>query len=144
MKKTLNRIVAVALALGLMLSFSACDGKEKVAAEGLWEKATYLSDTEFGEGKKVLKVEVKAGEESVTFTVNTDKETVGEALLEHKLIDGDQGDYGLYVKVVNGITADYDVDGSYWAFYLGEEYATAGVDATEIDEGVTYKLEYTK
>ena len=78
------------------------------------------------------------------FTVNTDKETVGEALLEHELIAGEDGQYGLYIKTVNGITADYDVDQSYWAFYADGEYAMAGVDMTEIDEDVTYQLAYTK
>ena len=60
------------------------------------------------------------------------------------MIAGDESDYGLYVKVVNGITADYDVDQSYWAFYIGDEYAMTGVDATAVEEGVNYRLVYTK
>ena len=64
--------------------------------------------------------------------------------MEHKLIEGDEGPYGLYIKKVNGITADYDVDKSYWGFYINGEYATTGVDTTKITEGATYKLEYTK
>ena len=143
MKKIVTRGLSLILALSFLLSLAACGGK-KVENTGVWEAATYTADTEFGEGKTPLKVIVKAGEQSVTFTVNTDKETVGEALLEHKLIDGEQGEYGLYIKSVNGIVADYDVDGTYWAFYEGEEYASAGVDATKITEGVTYKLERTK
>ena len=49
------------------------------------------------------------------FVVNTDKETVGDALLEQNLIEGDDSEYGLYVKTVNGITVDYDTDHTYWA-----------------------------
>ena len=41
-------------------------------------------------------------------------------------------------RCVNGITADYDTDGKYWAFYINGEYATTGVDATEIDEEAVY------
>ncbi|MBQ2119193.1 MAG: DUF4430 domain-containing protein, partial [Clostridia bacterium] len=52
--------------------------------------------------------------------------------------------YGLYVKKVNGITADYDTDKAYWAFYLNGEYASTGVDSTDIDENVKYSLVYTK
>ncbi|MBO5789865.1 MAG: DUF4430 domain-containing protein, partial [Clostridia bacterium] len=74
----------------------------------------------------------------------TDKDTVGSALLEHGLIAGEEGQFGLYVKVVNGMTADYDVDRSDWAFYIDGEYAMTGVDSTEITEGVTYQLAYTK
>ena len=98
----------------------------------------------FGSGEKTVVVEVKAGEELVTFTVKTDKDTVGEALLEHGLIAGEEGAYGLYVKVVNGIVADYDVDKSYWAFYVNGEYAMTGVDTTKITQGETYRLEYAK
>lgn len=142
MKKAFKTTAAVVLVIACLLSVAACGNA--VSKEGLWENAMYLKDTTFGDGAKTVVVEVKAGEQAVTFTVKTDKDTVGAALLEHKLIEGDVGDYGLYIKKVNGITADYDVDKSYWAFYVDGEYALSGVDTTEITEGVTYQLEYTK
>ena len=74
------------------------------------------------------------------FEIHTDKETVGEALLELGLIAGDESEYGLYVKTVNGITADYDKDGVYWAFYVNGEYAQTGVDSTSITEGDSYSF----
>ena len=49
-----------------------------------------------------------------------------------------------YVKEVNGIIADYDVDGTYWAFYIDGEYASAGVDSTEITEGSIYMFKVEK
>ena len=49
-----------------------------------------------------------------------------------------------YVKKVNGITADYDADQTYWAFYVNGEYATAGVDSTTIEEGATYSFKVEK
>lgn len=78
------------------------------------------------------------------FEIHTDKTVVGEALLELELIKGDAGPYGLYVKEVNGITADYDVDGTYWAFYVDGEYAMSGVDTTEIEDGRTYSFKVEK
>lgn len=77
------------------------------------------------------------GEETL-FEIHTDKEIVGEALQDVGLIEGEEGEYGLYVKTVNGITADYDKDGVYWAFYVNDEYAAEGVDSTKITEGDTY------
>lgn len=142
MKKTIKQTLSIALVIICIFSLAAC-GKT-VEKSGLWENATYLEDTELGEGKNSLIVEVKAADQTVTFTVNTDKKTVGDALLENELIAGDESEYGLYMKTVNGITADYDVDQSYWAFYVNDEYATAGVDATEIEKDAKYKLEYTK
>lgn len=141
MKKTLRSIVALLLALIFVFALASCNSVEKT---GVWENATYRKDMEFGDGAKTAMVEVKAEEQIVTFTIKTDKDTVGAALLEHGLISGEEGQYGLYVKVVNGITADYDVDKSYWAFYINGEYAMSGVDTTEITEGAKYQLVYTK
>ena len=142
MKQKIQSITTVFLAIILILAMASC--QEKLPRTGLWEDATYRADKEFGTGAKTVVVEVVAEEQTVTFTIHTDKETVGAALLEHNLIAGDAGQYGMYVKVVNGITADYDVDQSYWAFYINGEMAMTGVDLTPIREGETYKLEYTR
>ncbi|MBR0443128.1 MAG: DUF4430 domain-containing protein [Clostridia bacterium] len=141
MKTTIKQITSLALVFVLIMSFVACATVDKT---GLWEYATYLKDTEFGTGAKTVTVEVAVEEQLVTFTIHTDKDTVGAALLEHELIAGEQGPYGMYIKSVNGITADYDVDQSYWAFYVNGEYGMTGVDMTEIDESAVYQLAYTK
>lgn len=81
----------------------------------------------------------KEGNET-NFEIHTDKETVGEALLELGLIAGEEGEYGLYVKTVNGITVDFDKDGAYWAFYVNGEYAMTGVDSTAVTAGDSYSF----
>ena len=139
--KKLNSALSILLIICFAFALSACGGVEQT---GLWENAVYTSDKELGEGSKTLTVEIKAGEDSITLTVKTDKSTVGAALLENDIISGDEGPYGLYVKKVNGITADFDIDQSYWAFYINGEMAMTGVDMTDIDESAVYKLEYTK
>lgn len=129
----------------MMLLITGCNNHEKEAA--LSDLAT---ETEAGEAN-ATDVQV-LGEGNVSFTlivtdkegtdtqfeIHTDKETVGEALKELALIDGEEGEYGLYVKTVNGITVDYDKDGVYWAFYINGEYALSGVDATAIVEENSY------
>ena len=85
----------------------------------------------------------KDGNETA-ITVKTDKKMVGEALLDEKIVEGEMGDYGLYVKKVNGIEADYNVNQTYWAFYIDGEYAMTGVDVTEIAPGVTYMMKVEK
>ncbi len=101
--------------------------------------------TVLGEGKTKFNFTVadKAGNET-TFEIHTDKKTVGDALLELSLIEGEEGDYGLYVKKVNGILADYDKDQTYWAFYVDGQYAMSGVDVTDIEEGKTYTFQVEK
>ena len=79
-----------------------------------------------------------------TFNITTDKTTVGEALLEEGLIAGENGQYGLYVTEVNGIVADYNVDGTYWAFYVDGAYASSGVDTTDTVDGSTYSFKVEK
>ena len=98
-----------------------------------------------GEGATVFYFNVvdKDGKET-KFEIHTNKTVVGEALLELGLIEGEKGAYGLYVKKVNGITADYDVDGTYWAFYIGDDYGVTGVDLTEIEAGATYAFKVSK
>ena len=144
-KNTLSVIICLVLIAAIALTMTACGNKtanssEKEDSQTLTESVQTLGEgaTEFN-----LTVSDKEGKETV-FTVKTDKKTVGDALLEVELIDGEMGDYGLYVKTVNGITADFDTDKSYWAFYENGEYAVSGVDMTKIDEKVKYSLEYTK
>ena len=142
MKKTVSSIICAVLSVVIIVCLASCGNT--VAKEGLWENATYRKDTTFGKGAITVQVEVKAGDESVTFTINTDKKTLGDSLLEHELVAGEEGQYGLYIKSVNGITADYDVDKSYWGFYKNGEYMMTGVDTTEIADGEHYELVYEK
>ena len=95
--------------------------------------------TELGEGAKSFTFEVTDVDGSTKYyTVHTDAETVGEALVALGLIAGEDSEYGLYVKTVDGVTLDYDTDGKYWAFYVDGEYATAGVDSTAVTDGASY------
>ena len=120
--------------------------KESGNAESTTVQETVKNEVEvLGEGKTMFLFTVvdKDGNET-NFEIHTDKEIVGEALLDLELIAGDDGEFGLYVKTVNGITADYDVDQTYWAFYVDGEYAMSGVDATNIEEGKTYSFKVEK
>ena len=142
MKHTAKIITSLLLIFAMLFCIVSCGGKKP--AEGLWASATYTEDTTLGKGSKTITVEVTAEEKTVVFTVKTDADTVGAALLEHNLIAGDQGDYGLYVKTVNGILADFDVDQTYWSFTIAGEMAMTGVDQTELVDGTVYGLVRTK
>ncbi len=142
MKNKITTALSLILCLVCIFSLGACNNKE--IPDGLWQNAVYTEDTELGEGEKTIAVEFSVQDKLITFTVHTDAATVGEALIENDVISGENGAYGLYVKVVNGITADYDADQCYWSFYINGEYAMSGVDMTEIDESAVYRLEYAK
>lgn len=155
-----QRILSILALLCMLLSLCSCstkkaDNVETTATQAvtqateaqnsdLMADAKYKEDTELGEGKTTFTFYVDVDGNKVNFKINTDKKTVGEALLENNLIKGTDSDYGLYVKEVNGISADYDTDGYYWAFYVNDEYAQTGVDSTDIEDGMTCSFVRTK
>ncbi len=133
-------VLTAAMALGM----TACSEKPVDDASSTASTASDIA-TDIGEGATEFKFTVVDGEGNESlFNVKTDETTVGAALLKLELIKGDKGDYGIYVKEVNGIIADYNVNGSYWAFYVNGEYATSGVDTTNITAGDEYSFKVEK
>ena len=132
----------------MALSLGACaadDAKNPDVKESERPQQVQQDENIVGEGDISFKfIVVDADGKETEFTVKTDADTVGKALLDANLIAGEDSEYGLYVKTVNGITADYDTDGSYWAFYINGEYAMTGVDSTEIEDGATYTFKVEK
>ena len=142
-KKLTSFILCMVLIVAMALGTTGCNGSTgKDTASGMGTEADRQADVSvLGTGSTEFSLTVVDREGSETqFEIHTDKETVGESLLELGLIDGEESGYGLYVKTVNGITVDYDKDGAYWAFYINGEYASSGVDSTEITEGDSYSF----
>ena len=112
------------------------------------ESSVEVEFTELGEGDTAfvftVTYDVDDPENSDYYIINTNAATVGEALVELGLVEGEDSEYGLYVKTINGVTADYDTDGTYWAFFIDGEYAMTGVDSTEIDPESVYSFIITK
>lgn len=74
----------------------------------------------------------------------TDAQYLLDAVKEIKdiTVEGTEGEFGLYMEKVNGLGADYDADGAYWALYVNEEYATLSIDKQPIKDGDTYTIKY--
>lgn len=95
-------------------------------------------------GSKTITVTVVHSDgKSEDFVFNTDEAYLGEVLQKGDFITGTPGEFGLYIETVDGETASWEENGAYWAFYVGEEYATTSVDLTPITDGAVYKLVYT-
>lgn len=147
----MKKIISVLLLFVMAFAFCSCDNRMKFQlfedlkaqnAPSFVEQEMPQIDA-IGEGALSFAFEVYDKDGSVSsVTIKTSKKTVGEALIESGIIEGEQGPYGLYVKSVNGVYADYDTDGAYWAFYINGEYAETGVDMTEIDETAVYSFRY--
>lgn len=141
MKKTTQLVRLLLLMLALLLTFTlvSCADVDKT---GDWETAEYVRDREFGKGEKTITVKVVADGQELTFTIHTDKENLEDALVEHELIDGKIDTFGMYIKKVNGIVADYDTDKTYWAITKDGE-PTLGAKSTLIADGDAYELTKT-
>lgn len=143
-KKSFSYILCTMLFAAMTLSIGC--GKEKVET-GVSTVAVgeTIEGCELGQGETQFTfVVVDADGKETTFTVNTNEKTVGDALVAVNLIEGDESEWGLYVKKVNGIVADYDVDQTYWAFYIDGAYASTGVDSTDVVAGSTYQFKIEK
>ena len=132
-KKLISVLLCLVLVLGMMCTITGCNGD-------LMDSPVTGEETGETTAKSFVFVVTDVDGSETTFDITSDKEFVGEALMEEGLIEGEEGAYGLYVKTVNGITYDFDKDGKYWAFYVDGEYAMSGVDTTEIEPGRTYEF----
>ena len=134
--KLFASVLCMVLIVAMALSMTACTNNN--ASDDANAEQVQVASKSF-----TFEVVDKDGN-TETFNITTDKTTVGEALLEEGLIAGENGQYGLYVTEVNGIVADYNVDGTYWAFYVDGAYASSGVDTTDIVDGSTYSFTVEK
>ncbi|MCL2249337.1 MAG: DUF4430 domain-containing protein [Oscillospiraceae bacterium] len=139
-----SKIVLLLVAITLLFALTACDQGSAPAQSG--EATAQGSPTvqEIGQGSTSFRFEVTNNDGVLSaWNVSTDEATVGEALLDLGLIDGDMSDWGLFVLEVDGVVADFDANGAWWAFYIDGEMAMVGVDGAEIEEGVVYAFIYT-
>lgn len=96
------------------------------------------------EGMKSFTLEIVHKDGSTkTLSMKSDAEYLGEYLEEEGIITGEIGQYGMFIKAVEGEKAVYEEDNAYWGFYVNGEYAQLGIDQTPIEEGAVYKLAYT-
>lgn len=142
MQKKQNRrnpiafILCMALIAAMPITAAGCSEKPEESLTSASDASQYEV---MGEGETEFTFTIVDTEGNETgYEIHTDKTIVGDALLELDLISGDEGEYGLYVKTVGGITLDFDTDGKYWAFYVDGAYASSGVDTTDINAGSTY------
>lgn len=95
-------------------------------------------------GEKTIQVQVVHKDKSQKdFTCDTREEYLAPVLTNNGLVKGEQGPYGFFILEADGERADYNLDGAYWALYIGEDYATSGADATPIHDGDVFRLVYT-
>ncbi|MCR5468697.1 MAG: DUF4430 domain-containing protein [Lachnospiraceae bacterium] len=166
MKTTKKSLITLALVVALAASFvfAGCGNKSEAAAstetEAVTEateattetevateaatEATTEATTEAAETKQVTLEVVDNEGTSTSYEVSTDAEYLSEVFNEigDLTVEGYDSDYGFYITTVNGLEANYDTDGAYWAIYVNGEYGMYGADTQPVADGDTYSLKY--
>lgn len=99
------------------------------------------------QGAKSITIEVVDNNEaSVMYDVHTEAEYLRQAMEEAEGLEfsGTESEYGLMVDTVNGVTADWNVDQSYWGFYVNGEYCNCGIDSQPVVDGDAFQIIYSK
>ena len=99
-------------------------------------------------GEKAITIEVVDNNAASTvYELNTDAEFLRQAIEEAQAqgltVTGTESEYGLMVDTVNGIRADYTLDGAYWSFNLNGTYCNYGIDTQPVNDGDTFSIVYT-
>lgn len=128
-KKLVIALIALVAVVGILL--------------GVW----FATRPDPEEGMKAFTVTVvHADGTSKDFEYKSDAEYLGPVLLDEGLVEGEMGDYGLFIESVDGEEAVWEAgaaSGAYWSIYVGEEPAVTGADQIVLTDGGIYKLVYT-
>ena len=98
------------------------------------------------EGSKSITITVVAEDGTETsYSVQTDAEYLRGAIedADGLTIEGTESEFGLMVDTVNGVRADYTLDGAYWSFLVNGEYCNYGVDEQVVNDGYEFQIVYT-
>lgn len=131
-KKTLYSVIGIILAIAIMFGLYKAFGPKAQS------------------GSKSVTVEVVDDKGDIkAYGEKTDAEFLKEVMDElSKTTDfsyeGTDSEYGLYITAINGITADYNTDGAYWAIYVNDEYGMYGADQQPVADGDKYSFVYEK
>lgn len=92
------------------------------------------------EGEKDITVSiVLADGSSQAIDINTDKEYLADALVQEGIIEYDESGY---YTCINGVTADYNADKSWWCLTKDGAMTTEGLNTQPIQDGDKFELTY--
>lgn len=129
MKRTkIIRILAAIMMIVMSISLIGCAGSGKSESKG---------------DKNITIVVTHADGKTAQFDYQTSKETLAEVLLENKLVEGEDSDYGLFITKVDNEEADSSKEQWWCITKNGGETLNTGADSTIIADGETYELTLT-
>lgn len=133
-KKTLLAaavLVIILIALGLFRGIASSGGKDSSADSAGEEKA------------KAIAVTVVHGDGSEkVFEYDTDETYLAPVLTEEGLVEGTEGQYGLFITTVDGEEADESKE-EWWCITEDGEPSSVSASELEIEDGDKFELTMT-
>ena len=153
--RLLSLLLVMALTAAAVLTIGSCGNKNQTpvesgtaaVTEAVTEAATEAATEAQAETVTVTLIVVGKDEAKTTYTIVTEAKTLRAAFADAEglTVEGDETEYGLYIKTVNGLRGDYNEDGYFWSLCDKDGNMTPnGADTTEIADGDVYQLIYTK
>lgn len=133
--KVLMTLIAAVLILSSLFTFTACGGKED-ASSGQSPTSSVSAE----EAKVSITFKLIKDGQTTEFPIETSKKYLADALVEAKLVEyASDG----YYTTINGITADWNTDKSWWCITIGGEMSMKGLNEIELTDGGSYEATYT-
>ena len=133
MRKYARRTQAALTALLLAVVLTAC-----AATPG-----TQDSPSPIPEGDKQITAVIIHGDGTrKEIPIETSQDTLGRALVEAGVVEGNGTAYGIYIVTADGERADEDKE-QWWCITKGGEMLMTGVDTTPIEDGDSFEITLT-
>ncbi len=92
--------------------------------------------------KEITVTVVFADKSEKVYEIETEAESLGDAMFEEKLITEKEYKSGFYTKIA-GVKADYSVDKSWWCITKDGKMTTVGMNDQPIADGDEFEITYT-
>lgn len=131
---TKKRLNAKILVLIVLLAAAA------LAMFGIYK--TFMPKGQDG-AKEITVAVIHANKASKEFIYQTDEAYLGAVLIGEGLIEGVEGDYGMFITSADGETAD-DSKQQWWCITKAGESVNTSVEQTPIEDGDSFELTLTE
>ncbi|MBR3807969.1 MAG: DUF4430 domain-containing protein [Lachnospiraceae bacterium] len=97
------------------------------------------------EGTKEVSLSVVEEDgKTTTYKTKTDALVLQDLMDELKdegfTYDGNESEFGLMIDTINGIRADYTLDGAYWSFHVNGDYCNFGISQQPVNDGDKFEI----
>ena len=97
------------------------------------------------DGAKTITIAVTDHQNTTTvYETTTDAQYLRQAMEDTKdlTFQGTEGQYGLMLDTINGLTAHWEKDQAWWSIYVNDALANYGIDSQPIADGDVIQFQY--